>query len=129
MPRQVSGVEANAQRCSLAGWVPGIKPPHENGSQAGPHHMDLGGDMWPQERPAHGWAARALPGCGLGYTDVVLPPLQVAAGIQSLPRQFLKQQNTWPGSLWAGIAAMSGVPQPHPWAGALTAVSNKAIAS
>lgn len=63
-----------------------------------------------------------------GHRDVVLPPLQVAAGIQSSPRHFLKQRNAWPGSLWAGIAPMSGVPQLHPWAGALTAASNKAIA-
>lgn len=60
--------------------------------------------------------------------DVVLPTLQVAAGIQSSPRRFLRQQNSRLGSLWAGIAAMSGVPQLHPRAGALTAASNKAIA-
>lgn len=106
----------------------GKAPPHKNSSQTGPHCTGLGRDMWPQERPTHGWAARALPGCGLGDKVLSFLPCRWQQGIQSLPRCFLKQQNACLGSLRAGIAAMSGVLQLHPWAGALTAASSNAMA-
>lgn len=84
MPRQVSGKKANAQQCPLAG----VKLPHENGSQADPDHMGLGRDV------AMGETRTQLGSKGFTWpwdTDVVLPPLHVGAGIQSLLRHFVKQ--------------------------------------
>lgn len=104
-----------AELMKLAGWVAGVKPPQEVCSQAGLCHMATGGThtrlgsegitcLWP-------WAHRC--------------PSSLAGGSRgSVLAQVLFEGGKGPLGWHCSTIRSS---QPHPWAGALIAMSNKAI--